>query len=462
MLETEFLVVGAGPTGIGAALRLEERGRAPLLLESSPWFGGLASSFVDEKGFTWDLGGHVVFSHYDRFDRFFDLALQEEGYLTHSRQSWVWIRGRFVPYPFQNNLHRLDPEDRYACVAGLLRARELEASPENFAEWLRGSMGDGLCELFLLPYNEKVWAYPPESLGFGWIGERVAVPDLTTVLRAICFSEDQVSWGPNTEFRFPSVGGTGRVWENLGRRLPADRVHLGEEVVRIDSSRREVETSGGLRIKYRHLVSTMPLDLLIRAAPGVVDATVADGLVYHSTYVVGVGLEGQPPPPLTTKSWMYFPERNSPYYRVTVFSNYSPRNVPEPGEQWSLMAEVSESSAKPVDRERLVEDVIRAMTEDELVPDPAQVISTTVRRLERGYPTPFLGRDSLVDPALRAYEAAGIYSRGRFGAWKYEVSNQDHSFAQGYECADRLTQELGPEAEPTLHTPNLVNSRRNP
>ena len=48
---------------------------------------------------------------------------------------------------------------------------------------------------------------------------------------------------------------------------------------------------------------------------------------------------------------------------------------------------------------------------------------------------PRRGVGSEVDEALRA---VGIYSRGRFGAWKYEVSNQDHSLMQGVEAVERI------------------------
>ena len=46
---------------------------------------------------------------------------------------------------------------------------------------------------------------------------------------------------------------------------------------------------------------------------------------------------------------------------------------------------------------------------------------------------------------------------GRFGAWKYEVSNQDHSFMQGVELVDRLA--LG-DSELTLNHPETVNAGR--
>ena len=53
--ETEYLVLGGGPTGLGAACRLQEKNLDWHLLEAESDFGGLASSFVDENGFTWDL-----------------------------------------------------------------------------------------------------------------------------------------------------------------------------------------------------------------------------------------------------------------------------------------------------------------------------------------------------------------------------------------------------------------------
>ena len=465
---TKFLILGAGPTGLGAATRLHEKGHQDwLLLEAENKFGGLAMSFKDEQGFTWDLGGHVQFSHYDTFDRYMDQALGKDGWYTHQRESWVWIKKRFVPYPFQNNLHRLDAEDRWACVEGLLEAWQKQIANcqlpiANFEAWMLATFGRGITELFMYPYNFKVWAYPPSQMDAHWIGERVAVPGLGGVMKSICLDRDEVSWGPNKVFRFPKKGGTGAVWESIGKSLPPERVKLGCAVTEIDVKGKKVKTITGETFEYEHLISTIPLNHLIKLAPGVVDASEADKLRYSATNVVGVGLEGPTPDHLKTKCWMYFPDGNSPYYRVTVFTNYSPNNAPRPGEQWSLMTETSESPAKPVDQASLVEETLLALEEDGLIPDRTKICSVVHKRLAQGYPTPFYGRDGVVDPMLRAFEGVGIYSRGRFGAWKYEVANQDHSFAQGYECVERLLAGGGEEHEPTLFAPEVVNGRRNP
>ena len=71
------LILGAGPCGLGAAYRLNQLGHASWrLFERNSHVGGLSASFVDEAGFTWDVGGHVLFSHFDTFDRVVDEALK--------------------------------------------------------------------------------------------------------------------------------------------------------------------------------------------------------------------------------------------------------------------------------------------------------------------------------------------------------------------------------------------------
>jgi hypothetical protein len=126
----------------------------------APEAGGLACTDLTPEGFMFDMGGHVIFSHYQYFDELlnstygdgalaFDattgtaqhadcravelkrccatasrsrLPLQcaasagPQRWNTLQRVSYVWIKGRWVAYPFQNNISALDTEDQVACM----------------------------------------------------------------------------------------------------------------------------------------------------------------------------------------------------------------------------------------------------------------------------------------------------------------------------------------------------------
>lgn len=105
-----------------------------LLLEQSDYPGCLATSFVDPQGLIWDIGGHVQFSHCEYFDRALDEFLGYDSWLNHERQSWVWMRERFIiPYPFQNNIRRLPADDLERCLNGLVAIIQAPApTPANF------------------------------------------------------------------------------------------------------------------------------------------------------------------------------------------------------------------------------------------------------------------------------------------------------------------------------------------
>lgn len=438
MSADRIVILGAGPTGLGAAWRLQERGHTNWsLYEAGVAAGGLASSVIDPHGFTWDLGGHVLFSHYRYFDEMMDRALGD-AWVEHVREAWVWMRDRWIPYPFQNNIWRLPQAELAACVEGLTALeRNRHAGPlANFRDWLLRSFGQGICDSFLFPYNRKVWAYDPSTMNVEWMGERVATVNLPRILENIARQRDDVSWGPNSTFRFPLHGGTGAIWKAVRQLLPQSPLHFERAIVRIDSKHRRLETSAGETVGYDALISSMPLDQLLTMIDGPEPLQkLAPRFVHSSSHIVGLGLKGTIPEQLKTKCWIYFPEPQHPFYRATVFSNYSPNNAP--AGHWSLMAEVSESPEQPVNIDHVVDEVTTAFEQCGFIAR-ANVVSRWHRRLEHGYPTPWLGRDEVLGEAEQALLAVNIFSRGRFGAWKYEVSNQDHSYMQGVEAVDRI------------------------
>ncbi|HOO77056.1 MAG TPA: FAD-dependent oxidoreductase [bacterium] len=449
----KWLIVGAGPAGLSAAASLEARGERDLLiLEASDRPGGLSASFVDDRGFTWDVGGHVMFSHYREYDRLLDSLLSPEEWVPHRQEAWIRFSDALVPYPFQLHLNWLPPGPREECLRGLAAAREVSPpTASDFREWIRSRFGTGIARLFMEPYNRNLWSCPLEEMGIYWLGDRVALPS-AEMLQA----GTRRQWGPNAAFRFPVRGGTGAVWKALADRIGPERIAYGAEAERIDLSNRCLTLADGRRFRWEKLFSSMPLDeFILRAAPGVraPDSWSAD-LRSAPIAVVGLGFEGPRQDLLGDFTWMYFPEAKTRIYRVTNFSRYSPANVPDPDRNWSLMAEVASIGAAP-DPAGIVKEVETDLAGYGLIPGKARVVSRWSRIVTRGYPVPTVTRERTRLRLLEQLESRGVYSRGRFGAWRYEVGNMDHCAMQGVEWAERM---ISGFPEVTAVDPDSVNS----
>jgi protoporphyrinogen oxidase len=292
------------------------------------------------------------------------------------------------------------------------------------------------------------------------VGDRVAVVDVGRIEANIGLNRDDVSWGPNATFQFPQQGGTGEIWRRVGGRLE-DKISLNRAAVRVDAKKRVVHFADGSSEGYDLLLSSMPLDLLVGMLSGVeFDLNIKP--LHHSTVtIVGIGIKGQVPESLQTKCWMYFPEDKAPFFRATVFSNYSHYNAPEG--TWSLMTETASSRYVPFPNGDFEQLVIEGAKRTRLIPADAKIESVWSFQAGYGYPTPSLGRDAVLERALPALAQHGIYSRGRFGAWKYEVSNQDHTFMQGVEWVNAMLRgepELTVNDPRAANAPKIVDSRR--
>lgn len=433
-----IVIVGAGPTGLGCARELAVLGHSEFeVLERSDRAGGLASSVVDEQGFTWDLGGHVVFSHFGEFDRLLAEVMGDD-LLRHERSSFVRIADRWVPYPFQNNLHHLPPDLAEAALIGLVAVADTDVpDTPDFSSWMLATFGEGIVQQFMRPYNEKVWAYPADVMSADWIAERVSVVSWQQALHSVVHRRDMPGWGPNNLFSFPAVGGTGEIYRRAAAPL-ADRIRYGTAAQRVHAGDHLLATPAGEQ-HYDHLVWTGPLDVLVRLvddAPADVVAA-ADLLVHNSVTMVGLGYDE---PVVDDRSWLYFPEPDVPFYRATNFAKYAPANVPgsRTDRFSSWMTEVASSPWRPQERDGLVGRVDESLRRVGLVSNEATVASAHVEHIDYAYPVPTLQRDAalaVIQPWLMNHD---IYARGRFGAWRYELGNMDHGVKMGVDVARLL------------------------
>jgi protoporphyrinogen oxidase len=434
-----LLVLGAGPTGIGAAWRLRALGsRAPewLVLEAADRVGGLARTVVDDAGYRWDLGGHVIYSHAAEFDRMLEAVVPSTRRARVERAGFVWHHDRFVPTPFQQHLDLLPAPERARCLEGL--AERAPAADASFDSWILEQFGPGLAEVFFRPFNFKMWATPTTALDRDWVTHRSGSGATNVPTVDGRDPEPAVPSREDVSFPYPE-GGTGEIWSNAARAVGLDRFAFGTTVVAVDAGARAVHLASGARITYDALVSALPLDRLLAMLvdPGPL-RELGTRLVHSSTNLVGLGIEGDVPDALAPMRWLYFPDPAVPFHRVTVLSNYSPGMVPDGARAWSLLCEVSESPTRPLDAAHIVDDVVDQARRLLRAWGGGRIAHVWSKRLEHGYPTPFLGRSDVLPAVHSTLEALGIVSRGRFGGWRYEISNQDHAFMQGFEAVGRV------------------------
>jgi protoporphyrinogen oxidase len=237
----------------------------------------------------------------------------------------------------------------------------------------------------------------------------------------------------------------------MAGRFPA-KVHYGKDLVEVDTARRRVSFADGSGDTYDVLISTVPVDLLAQMLKPSDEKLLAAGgqLEHNGLLVLGLGLEKKIE---TNKCWIYFADSDMPCYRATYFSHYSPNNVPNGDiERYSsLMCEMSFRAGETPDPDRVFEQVIAGLIRARMIEesDRNRIVTRYHRSVGYSYPIPTLGRDralAVLQPALMANQ---IYSRGRFGAWRYEIGNMDHSVMMGVEAVNHA---LAGEKENVFHS----------
>ncbi len=433
--EGTVVVLGGGLAGLSAMYHMRQAGVSNChLFEKENRVGGLTRS---EKinGFTFDFTGHLLHFRNEEVKQLVSTLLNDNLHYL-KRNSWIFSKERYTRYPFQTNLYGLPAEVIKECVAGFVKAPanriEQSVAPrlavdsyKNFADWARQTLGEGISQHFMTPYNEKLWTVPLDQLTCEWMGRFVPTTSLEQILDG-ALRDQSDGIGYNAQFGYPLRGGI----ESLPRAFSAglQNLHVGHELTELDPLKRVLRFKNGESIRYDHLITSIPLPSLIRSIQNPPDSVVraCSRLRAVSVLNLNFGIDRNP----GDKHWVYFPEPKFCFYRVGFSHNFSPHQAPEG--KGAIYVEVAYSQWKPLDKASIIERVKLDLQSCGILRNDDQILA----ELSLDIPFAYVLFDHEYRKSvelIRAYaRERGIITIGRYGSWEY--SGMEDAILQG-KCA---------------------------
>jgi len=403
------VIIGAGLTGLSTAYHLEQAGYDDyLLFEKEAEIGGLCRS-IRQDGFVFDYTGHLLHINDDSFRQIIKdtISFKQLNHLT--RKSRIYNHGCTTYYPFQTNLYGFPPETIATCIEGFIKRKKIK-NPKTFYSWVLTHFGKGFGRKFFFPYQQKLCCYNPKKITSSWTGRFVPKTDLETIIRGSI--QPQSSIGYNATFYYPKKGGIDQLTNAIASKIQKP-INTCYEVKTINLTRKEIIFTNGYRTTYDILINTMPLNLFLQK---IIDKSTTNfhhqyrHLIANSILNINLGIARKN---LGDYHWLYVPDSNYPFYRLG-FSHYFAQSM-APNECSALYIECSylgkKDSALPDYTLKKIKKFFK-LNDDEIIMKQELTIP-------HAYVIYNFWRERHLATLLARLAENGIYSIGRYGAWKY-------------------------------------------
>jgi protoporphyrinogen oxidase len=456
------VIVGGGPTGLSAAYHL---GADTLLLDRNDTVGGWCRS-IEDKGFTFDHAGHIMFSNDPYVLKMYEVLLGDNVHWQ-NREAWIYSKNVYTRYPFQGALYGLPPKVITECVMGAIEARygadkdagagagALEARAiddccgdgttdvcntdravkgqvNNFEQFIYKVWGKGIAKHFAIPYNRKIWTVPLADMETSWLGGRVPLPNLEEIVQG-ALEPSPRPVGPNARFGYPLKGGFQALMNGFLPHIKG-KIELGAEVVQVLPREHIVALADGRRFRYDDLISTMPLPELIKAigeeAPEEV-RNAAKGLRHVSIRCVNIGIDRV----ATDKHWIYYPE-DTIFHRIFVQGNASPECNPPGGFGFTCEISYSPSKPLPLDGNELIAQAVEDCRRVGMIREGDRILVANQVDMPYAYVLYDHQRARNVETCKAWLKQFDITLVGRYSEWEYY--NSDHALLAGKRGAEAV------------------------
>jgi len=414
MNKNKIFILGAGLAGLSCAWHLKKKGIEADIFEKEDSVGGLCRSRKVD-GFTFDCDGHLM-----HFQNGYISGLVEsllKGNLErHERSAWINNFGNLSRYPFQANLYSLPKKIAAECLWGFINATESRAkvSHGNFLKWINGTFGQGIARHFMLPYNSKFWTVPLGRMACPWTDKFIPKLGLAEVVNGF-FGAGENHLGYNAYFWYPKKGAIEQLPLAFEKEI-GGRVFKKSPVRNIDLKKREITIEGREREKFDFLILTIPLPELLKIInplPEKVKRSLKR-LRWNSIFNLNLGLEGLCQ---EDKHWIYFPNKETVFFRAGFFHNFS-KNLSPSGKS-SIYTETAYSGNLPFDRSGAVDKILAGLRKTGTINKENKLVAQDINDIKYGYPIYDRNYQEAINTIRRFLASRRIFTSGRYGNWRY-------------------------------------------
>ena len=390
----DTLIIGAGITGLSLASFLDTDDY--LIVEKDSEVGGYCKTTI-RNGFVWDYSGH--FFHFNNKEiKDYVLENIECDVVTVNKKSHIYYKGRYIDFPFQNNIHQLPTNEFVECLYDLRNKGNDEVN--TFTDFVRNTLGQSICDKFIIPYNQKLYACDLNNLDYDAMGRFFPKPtnfdDLLTQLK----NKDKTE-SYNDTFIYPT-GGSVEFVKSLLKRVNQDNILLNTEIISIDIENKIAQTNDGF-IKFDKLVNTMPFDKFMELTGEKVN-----NLSSNKVVVFNLGFDRETG---IDSNWIYFPG-NEIFYRVGFYNNIFKTN------RMSLYVEIGMEKNQEVDEQALLTKVLEDLEESGIIVGQ-KLTDHQMIVMNPAYVHITKESKEIYNSWNKKNNPNGLFSIGRYGSWTY-------------------------------------------
>jgi protoporphyrinogen oxidase len=416
--KTNILIGGAGIAGCAAAQMLQANEMDYLLIEKNIDPGGLTRS-ISLGDAHFDYTGHYLHLSKCKSPSTLPFANQNDNdWRLVKRKSKVYLDNEIIPAPFQYNLFYLSSDARKRCIETFYSRPKFEQIT-SFREYLLAGFGEGICDYFLFPYNEKIMACSLSDLSVDSVKRFFPMPEKEMIEQGFIKEGINLETGYNSWFWYPKQQGIGILAQGLAKDLNALQTCCSIE--EIDLSSKCIYTRLG-KVSYEKFLTSLPLKAFCNLTSDSLLQNLASSLRHTRVFCLNLLIKSQVPEIFEDCHWIYIPDKCIPFYRFGVYSHIS--SEMNPRGTTALYVETAFSDKSPLpDMIRLLDDVLSTLERLGWI-SKSDCLVVSANWIDFAYVLFDHSREKIVKEILEILQHYDVYPIGRYGLWDY-ISMED-------------------------------------